>query len=37
MVSYDEATAREWITPYQVKKAAWVVHKLAEYRLMLQR
>jgi carnitine O-acetyltransferase len=36
MVSYDEATTEEWITPYQVKKAAWVVKRLAEYRLMLQ-
>jgi carnitine O-acetyltransferase len=36
MVSYDEATTEEWITPYQAKKAAWVVKRLAEYRLLLQ-
>jgi carnitine O-acetyltransferase len=37
MVSYDEATTKEWITPYQIKKAAWVVKRLGDYRLMLQR
>lgn len=37
MVSYDEATKREWITGYQIKKATWIVRKFAEYRLMLQR
>jgi carnitine O-acetyltransferase len=37
MVSYDEATKREWITGYQMKKAAWVLRRFAEYRLMLQK
>jgi len=37
MVSYDEATKREWITGYQIKKAAWVVRRFAEYRLLLQK
>jgi len=37
MVSYDEATKREWITDYQMKKSAWVLRRFAEYRLMLQK
>jgi len=36
IVSYDEATTRECITDYQIKKAAWVVQRFAEYRLLLQ-
>ena len=37
LVSYDEATTKEGITAWQVKKAAWLARRFGEYRLMLQR
>jgi carnitine O-acetyltransferase len=36
-VLYDEVTTKEWITPWQIRKAAWLARRFGEYRLMLQK
>lgn len=37
LVSYDEATTKEAITDWQVRKAAVLASRFGEYRLMCQR
>jgi carnitine O-acetyltransferase len=36
-VSYEEATTREWVSDWQIRKAAWVIRRFAEFRTKLQR
>jgi carnitine O-acetyltransferase len=36
-VSYDEVVRTEEFTPWQIKKAAWLVRKHAEYREKISR
>lgn len=33
--SWDEAVSKEWITEYQIRKAAWVLSRFAQFRQMV--
>jgi carnitine O-acetyltransferase len=33
--SWDQAVSKEWITEYQVRKAAWVLSRFAQFRQMV--
>ena len=37
VVSLEAATEREWVTPWQVRKAAWMTRRIAEFREKVQR
>ncbi|ODN84949.1 hypothetical protein L202_00794 [Cryptococcus amylolentus CBS 6039] len=36
-VAWDQVTSEEWITPHQIRRAAWLVRRFAEFRAKLHK
>lgn len=36
-VQYEKVVKKEWITPWQVRRAAWIARRFAEFRTELER
>lgn len=36
-VQYEKVVKKEWITPWQIRRAAWIARRFAEFRTKLER